>query len=139
MNIERGLTDTAIDQQLWAEAVDELFAEDWEVRDQTDHYSVAFANAVASGSLSVDELRQMANEANALEKVAIDKGGEDFTMLGNADYFEAMARRIANGTLNAAYQMVKNQGRLQSYRLDARRMDIVRSGAEGYTKTRYLL
>jgi hypothetical protein len=139
MNTERGLADTAIGQQLWAEAVDQLFAEDWEVRDQADHYSAAFADAVAAGSLSVDELREMANEANALEKAAIDKGGEDFAMLGNADYFEAMARRIANGTLNAAYQMVKNRERLQGYRLDYRRKDIVRGRTEGYTKTRYLL
>lgn len=109
---ERKLNDVQLMQELWNEATVELLRDDdLHTGEQAYHYGLAFAEAVVRGELTVDQLRDMRVEANALEAEAIGASSGDIEKLTDADYFEALARRIANGSTKVALEIVKTETR----------------------------
>src|SRR5689334_14783759 len=96
MSIERQLDDVAMAKDLWSEAVQEMFEADWSIKEQADYYGQALADAVVAGAMDIADLRDLANQANDLDKEAFEKSNGDIEQLDTADYFEASARRIAN-------------------------------------------
>lgn len=101
---ERKLSDVAMMHELWSDATVEMFRDDWDLADQAMHYGRAFLVANRNDELSHNELKRMAKEANWLEREAIERSGGDIENLGDADYIEATARRVAHHALKYALE-----------------------------------
>lgn len=112
---ERLLEDAAMNQEIWSEATAEMFEDGWTSREQADYYGVAFADAVLIGGLALEELKAMATAANRLEKEAMEQAAGDIENLGDDDYIEAVARRIAHQSLRSAFDMVKTRDLLKRH------------------------
>jgi hypothetical protein len=104
MTDERKLADAAMGEQLWSEATAEMFKEDWEIGDQAEYYGRAFLLARREGALSNNELKRMTKEANWLDEEAVKQSGGDIENLRDADYIEAVARRLAHHALKYALE-----------------------------------
>lgn len=107
MSEVRKLNDVAIREDMWAKAADELFREDWETRDQAEFYGYALARAVVKGEMERGYLRGLVDTASALDREAVEISAGDIENLGDGDYIEAVARRIAHQTCRVAYKMAK--------------------------------
>jgi hypothetical protein len=106
--IERRLEDTAIKQQLWAEATDEVLIGSVDIREQIDFYGTALRRAVARDEMDVDGLRDMVNDLTAQNREAFAVSSGNLENLTDADYFEAVARSIALGATNSALANVRS-------------------------------
>lgn len=118
-NYKRLLQNSAMNIELWSEATAEMFEGEWSTREQADYYGVAFADAVLTGALTVDELKSMACEANQWERDSMKQADGDMENLADsADYIEATARRIAHQSLRSAFNMVKTRELFSTHRED---------------------
>lgn len=131
MSYERQLTDIALGQELWAEATFEMLQEGWDVAEQAEFYGMALAEAVLRHELDINDLRTMVDEANELDKEAVEASGGDIENLRDADYFEASARRIGHHAAKFGYQLTKSEERryIQGLRY-VRRMSLIGEGTE---------
>lgn len=118
MSNERQLIDLAFMDELWGEAAIEMLKEDWDTRDQADFYGLGLADAVAMGDMSIDALRSLSIHMNILDKEVVEKSEGDLERLGDADYFEAIARRIGNQATSSALEMVKSKDLRRSHLRD---------------------
>ena len=109
MTNERQLMDIQINEQLWAEATDEMFRERWETHDQGDHYGRSLARAVITGEMDITDLRRLRARSNRLDQEAVEISDGNIENLDDADYFEATARRIANQATSYALESVKSR------------------------------
>ena len=112
---ERLLTDEAFQVDMWAEAAAATLAGEWEIDEQIDYYGTALADAVVTGEMKIADLRAASNEMNALDRGAVEMSEGDIENLADADYFEAVARRLGNQTTKFALSKVRSEQRRRKH------------------------
>jgi hypothetical protein len=118
---ERQLTDTAILDERWAEATEDVFKHDEEIADQAVAHGLELADAVALGELAIGNLREFVNWANDLDREAVEAAGGSISNFEEADQREAVARRIAHLSGRNALGQVRSADRRRTHRIQYRR------------------
>ncbi|HUP26432.1 MAG TPA: hypothetical protein VM124_02160 [Candidatus Limnocylindrales bacterium] len=95
-NQERLLTDCMGLEEQWAHAAGEVVTWRWKLDEQAKHHAWLLRLQILDGTMSEGDLRQGVVYANALDREAYEQSGGDIAALGQEDYFEAVARRIAH-------------------------------------------
>ncbi len=69
---------------------------EWGIDEQAHHHARLLARQIDERRISQDDLRGGVAWANALDREAVERSGGNIATLGQEDYFEAVARRIAH-------------------------------------------
>ena len=104
---ERKLDEIAMSNGMWREAADEMAANNWSLREQSDHYALQIACGVLSGSFDLKNLKAEATALNDLDAQAVDIAAGDIEVLEGDDFREAMARRIGHHAARKAFKYVR--------------------------------
>jgi hypothetical protein len=115
MSNQRQLEDIAIWDWQWASTAFQMLTDRKKGFELAADFAHQRAKAVVlDRGFSVDDLREEARQASVLDTEAVEKlkAGSPFT---KADHLEALARRVAHTSLEAALDLVKSDNRRRAY------------------------
>jgi hypothetical protein len=101
--------------ETWSAITSEMTANEVSARQQIQVSGQQIISCVAAGRLPVDDLRRCARWTTRLAREAV-RAAEQPTAWSEEERLEALARRILHGSVSAALDKVKTDGRLVTER-----------------------